>query len=69
MTNAARGTTSAFCKLTVGNVTFQSKVTLKSVYYLNKLLIKLQHLILIKYYDYMGNYLINDFVFTNEINC
>ena len=28
MTNAARGTTSAFCKLTVGNVTLQSKVSI-----------------------------------------
>ena len=26
VTNAARGTTSAFCKLTVGNITYQSKV-------------------------------------------
>ncbi|XP_027052448.1 extended synaptotagmin-2-A-like isoform X2 [Pocillopora damicornis] len=31
VTNAARGTTSAFCKLTVGNVTFQSKTIQDSI--------------------------------------
>lgn len=31
VTNAARGTTSAFCKLTVGNITFQSKTIQDSI--------------------------------------